>query len=349
MCLSLAAIALIALCDVVSTRHDSRIVARHSRNQSKAMHELLRSVRMAETIAGIGVWQYEYATGVQQWSDGLKRLFGIEHDAPMCEGDAETLLCASDVDLVGEMRQHASELGPFTLQFNFNRFNGEPRRIVVQACNLRHVDGKVQRVVAVVRDVSEEQGCKDEVLCEWDTSPEHSPPSLEARTAFNSQVPTDIDTLTGLPNRRRIMRELDQLVMDARLSHRPLVLVMFDIDHFKNYVELHGREEGDRLLQKISWLCDEQASELDVIGRVGGAEFAWIIPNSTERMALEVAERLRQSIARVSEVEKAAPVTINLGIAAIQPGDTTLSLFERADTALCEAKHSGCSPATVAA
>ena len=101
--LLLALVALAAVGNVVSSRRQVRKVTRSERSKARNMRELLRTLRMAESIAGIGVWQYDPASGVQQWSDGLKRLFGIEEPEAFVEGDAETLLFSNNVNLVGKV------------------------------------------------------------------------------------------------------------------------------------------------------------------------------------------------------------------------------------------------------
>ena len=116
--LILAVVALAALVNVAFARRQVRNVTRAERERAQNMRELLRTIRMAESIAGIGVWQFDPATGVQQWSDGLKRLFGIEHNDAFVEGDAETLLFANNINLVGKVREFAGAAEPFTLQFD---------------------------------------------------------------------------------------------------------------------------------------------------------------------------------------------------------------------------------------
>ncbi|MHA7818022.1 MAG: diguanylate cyclase [Erythrobacter sp.] len=349
VCFVLAVVALAAVCNVIATRREARKVARTSRKRSDALKELLRSLRMAECIAGIGMWQYDYETGIQQWSDGLKRLFGIDQDAQLCAGDAETVLCVNDVDLVGRIKQHAHRVEPFSFRFELPASDGAMRMIEVEACNLRNTDDQVLRVVAVVRDVTGE--IAETGGLELSHEDEHAlPPSASAPCESERQMmPSTVDKLTGLANRRQLMRELDRHVLDARLSLKPLVLVMFDIDHFKRVNDNYGRGEGDLILQRVARLAQEQAREADLVGRVGGEEFGWIIPQATDGMARIMTERLRQAIARGSGVGSIAPVTISLGFASIHTGDTALSLFARADAALYDAKHSGRNRVRVAA
>lgn len=348
MCFVLAVVALVAVCNVVSLRREARGASRRARRRGDALRELLHSMRMAESMAGIGVWQYDYLTEVQQWSDGLKRLFGLDPDAHLCAGDAETVLFVNDIDLVGRIRGHCDKLEPFVLRFEIQGNEGSPRTIEVQACNLRNADNAVVRVVAVVRDVTEEPGRQDSPDRSWQDAQGFAS-TAAAPSSRRPPMPDEIDPLTGLADRRLVMRELDRHVLDARLALKPLVLVMFDIDHFKRVNDAHGRSEGDLILRKVARIAREQSREGDLVGRIGGQEFAWIIVQATDGMARVMTERLRQAIARESGVGSIAPVTISLGFASIHTGDSALTLFARADAALYDAKHSGRNRVRVAA
>jgi diguanylate cyclase (GGDEF)-like protein len=315
-----------------------RAAARVARLQREGLHDLLRTMRMAEQVTGIGVWQYDPATGTQRWSDGLKRLFGIEDDEPFVPGDAETLLLANAVDLTGQIRAHTELREPYTLTFDLGSFDGGERSIAVHACNLRDATGALLRVVAVMRDVTEQSTRERER--ERDGAQATAP--TEADTAADqAHMLGEIDPLTGIANRRRVMHELDRMVMRARISQMPLGLVLFDIDHFKKLNDAHGRPEGDRVLQQVAHIAAETAREIDLVGRVGGEEFAWIMPGANESMARIMSEKLRQAIARGSAVGQIPPVTISLGFATALSDDTALSLFARSDAALHEAKQAG--------
>jgi len=339
-CLALGLLALSACVNVFTARRASRDAARLARSRALGMKELLRTMRMAESIAGIGVWQYDPSTGAQQWSEGLKKLFGIDADEEFVEGDAETLLFANDVDLIGKVRERQEEREPYDLQFDIYGFDGVPRTISVHACNLLDSYGGVQRVVAVVRDATE-QVERERAL---ETSREQA-----IDQAREARILAETDSLTGLANRRRVMSELDRLVIDARVTSMPLVLVMFDIDRFKRVNDTYGHPAGDEVLQKVARLAGSQVREGDLIGRVGGEEFVWIIPGASDGMARIMSERLRQTIAKESGAGSVPNVTISLGYTALQPGDTALSMFARADSALYEAKHSGRNRVRVAA
>jgi len=329
---ALGLVSMAAVGKVVAARRETRKAARLARKRARSMADLLRTVRMAETIAGIGIWQFDPKTGTQQWSDGLKRLFGIDAAEQFVEGDAETLLFANDIDLIGKVEERADEVEPYTLQFDIYGYDGVAHSISVQACNLMGGDGSVHRVVAVVRDNT------DQVIRERELESKRIEAIDEARHARKL---AETDALTGLANRRRVMRELDRIVMNARVTQMPLVMVMFDIDHFKKVNDTHGHPAGDKVLQRVARLANGQSRRGDVVGRIGGEEFVWIIPGASDGMARVMIERLRQVIASDSGVDPVSNITVSLGYTGIQAGDTALSLFARADGALYDAKNSG--------
>ncbi|MDY7097757.1 MAG: GGDEF domain-containing protein [Pseudomonadota bacterium] len=338
--LALAVVAAAAVSGVVGTRRKLRQSARKSRHHAESMEELLRTVRMAENIADLGVWQYDPKTGRQFWSDGMRRLFGVDHDEEFVAGDAETLLFANDIDLIGDVMERSGERLPFALQYEIHGFEGLPRLLSVQGCNLHSQGGAVDRVVAVVRDVTD-QVSRERAL---ETSREAA--MIEARRAREL---AETDPLTGLANRRRVMCELDRMILSSRTSDEPLVLILFDIDHFKSVNDTYGHPEGDRVLQRVAELAHGQARDGDLVGRIGGEEFVWIIPGVNGPQAEALAERLRAVVSHKSAVGAVPGVTVSAGLAVLEPSDTSLTIFSRADAALYDAKHAGRNLVQVAA
>lgn len=341
LCGALALVALVAIHRVVSARKTTRAVSRDARARAEALREFLETVRVAEKIAGIGIWQYDPCSGQQQWSGGMKRLFGIDEGEEFVAGDAETLLFAHDIDLVTRVSQHAAETQPFTLEFDLDGFGADSRAIAVQACNLMDAEGGVRRVVAVVREV-DGQGRKRHDQAAGRRAPWYHGRDVITATAF-------CDPLTGLANRQLLMAELDRRVMDARINEMPLVLVMFEIDHFAQINASNKSDAGDRLLRMVAQLARVQARDTDLISRVGNSEFAWIVPGTSDRMARIMTERLRHAIAQGTTISDGPAATISVGYAALKPDDTALSLFARVDGALWEARSTGCNRVRMAA
>jgi diguanylate cyclase (GGDEF)-like protein len=153
-----------------------------------------------------------------------------------------------------------------------------------------------------------------------------------------------IDWLTGLYNRRQFESlALAELARSQRYM-RPLTLMMLDIDHFKKINDTYGHATGDRVLQALATVCLATKRDADIAGRLGGEEFALLLPETTGSAAAQFAERLRQQIrdcAPVVDGEK-LPLTVSIGIAsALLTSSGIQPLLNNADQALYDAKRSG--------
>lgn len=152
------------------------------------------------------------------------------------------------------------------------------------------------------------------------------------------------DSLTFLPNRKRIISDLQREVMFSDRYGAPLAISLVDIDHFKNINDSYGHVAGDEVLRKLAIELRDHIRHPDVIGRYGGEEFLVVLPHSTDKAAVEQAERLRkhvQSLAIPSNGEEIR-LTISLGIAQYRPHREDWQTFlSRADAALYKAKNGG--------
>jgi diguanylate cyclase (GGDEF)-like protein/PAS domain S-box-containing protein len=162
-----------------------------------------------------------------------------------------------------------------------------------------------------------------------------------------------VDYLTNLSNRRYFM-ELAEAELSRSLRYQsPLALLMIDIDHFKLINDSYGHKTGDMVLQKLSDLLKQSLREVDILGRIGGEEFAILLPESKLENAIEVAERLRVQIANAKLLEaqgKALCITVSVGVAMLDIKNKNLDvLFNQADEALYKAKNSGRNCVCVAA
>jgi diguanylate cyclase (GGDEF)-like protein len=153
------------------------------------------------------------------------------------------------------------------------------------------------------------------------------------------------DPLTGLANRRQFQERLRQDMAQHRRHGTPGSLVMLDLDHFKQVNDTHGHATGDLVLMEAADRVKAALRPSDVAARIGGEEFAVLLPDSDIGNAVTVAERLRSAL---TELVVFAPdgrpvsVTASIGVAAWQHDDRDeRDLLERADQALYAAKHAG--------
>lgn len=154
------------------------------------------------------------------------------------------------------------------------------------------------------------------------------------------------DPLTQLANRKFFDTSLDAAIAEARSRNEPLSLMMTDIDHFKHFNDMFGHLTGDQVLKLVALAVKQNVKGQDSAARYGGEEFAVILPNTVLRSAITVAEHIRRAVMtkelmKRSTGEHLGRVTVSIGVATLQNGDTPQSLIERADGCLYAAKHHG--------
>jgi diguanylate cyclase (GGDEF)-like protein len=164
--------------------------------------------------------------------------------------------------------------------------------------------------------------------------------------AHNAKIRNDLyamattDHLTGAANRLRFVEVLHYEVAQNARHRIPLSLVLFDVDHFKRVNDDHGHDEGDRVLVEICRSIGGQIRATDLLARYGGEEFVVLLPNTTLRDALHLAEKFRQNL-RSPRPGPDLQVTASFGVAQFEDGETSESLLKRVDLALYDAKQAG--------
>jgi diguanylate cyclase (GGDEF)-like protein len=156
----------------------------------------------------------------------------------------------------------------------------------------------------------------------------------------------ETDPLTGLYNRRYFHHISRKHVEKAITEHMPISIFLFDIDHFKQYNDSNGHEEGDKLLMELSQLVREYTRKTSVVARYGGEEFIVLLPGIPATEAFKYAERLREVIASHSfphrEGQPFGFLSISGGIATFPDHERSIqSVIRLADEALYKAKNSG--------
>jgi diguanylate cyclase (GGDEF)-like protein len=165
-----------------------------------------------------------------------------------------------------------------------------------------------------------------------------------ARTADQLEKLATTDSLTGLCNRRQFVALADREVGRFRRYGRPLSMLVLDIDKFKAVNDRFGHDVGDQMIQHVGNLCEENKRNPDAVARVGGEEFAILLPETDLESSCIVAERLRRMVAErpLETGGMRVPVTISVGVAELNPAMTgTSDLMKLADRMLYEAKRSG--------
>ncbi|NMG55470.1 GGDEF domain-containing protein [Aromatoleum aromaticum] len=153
------------------------------------------------------------------------------------------------------------------------------------------------------------------------------------------------DPLTGILNRRRFTELTTQEIHRAHRLRHPLTLIMLDIDWFKRINDAFGHTVGDCVIQSLASACASELREIDILGRLGGEEFAVVLPELGASGSLEVAERLRQKVEGLQITLNDGRIvrfTCSLGVAVLKDTDQSPdTLLVRADNALYRAKRDG--------
>ena len=178
---------------------------------------------------------------------------------------------------------------------------------------------------------------------------ESSIPAIEnARRYGEARKLAETDALTGLYNQRYFHETLRREVLRAQRYERNLALIVFDVDDFKTINDQIGHLAGDRVLAQAADRLREAVRSVDVAARIGGDEFAVILPESSSDDADQLYRRVQSSMRGTTLGPDADRLRLSAGIAELQHGDTAAGLFERADGALYRAKDLGKDRADVA-
>jgi diguanylate cyclase (GGDEF)-like protein len=332
-CALLIAVLLVAaLMPVVRLVRVNRDLRARLLRRDRSLARSLAFVDMAEQLAEFGRWRAR-PNGAPEWSQGLCRITGFP--AGMTP-DFDTQ-CAMMPDggraFFDALEQHKRDRAPFAFEFETFRVDGERRvlRVIVRN-DFDEATGKLVQWEGVAIDVTEDRRRLAALAKERGEA---------LAIAQEATRLAETDPLTGLANRRRTMAEADRAALDAARGGAPLVLLLFDIDHFKSVNDRYGHPAGDATLVRVAELARGALRSPDLVGRIGGEEFLCVLPGADLMQARACAERLRSVVGGHSATPGGPAVTISIGFAEWRRGDSALSLFARADAALYAAKDAG--------
>jgi len=152
------------------------------------------------------------------------------------------------------------------------------------------------------------------------------------------------DTMTGLLNRRAFFDICDEEMIDASSNGTKLTCLIVDIDFFKKINDTYGHDMGDKVIKIVATLMIENTRTIDFVGRIGGEEFAILMPKTDKEDAFQIADRLRENIAKHEILlnNDTVHITVSIGLSYLNSEDKNIhTLLKRADTALYDAKDSG--------
>ncbi|MDD5177255.1 MAG: diguanylate cyclase [Sterolibacterium sp.] len=314
---------------LVKGRFDSDSLARAIRyaiSRARLEQRLIQSEARLRTVADY-TYDWEYWIGpqheIRHMSPSCERISGYSRSEFVADPELlERIVHPDDRALMAAHKHDASSREMGDVDFRIVRRDGEIRWIAHACTAVRGLDGEYIGQRVSNRDITERK-------------------RLEAELREQSIT----DTLTGLPNRRHFFARLeDELARVKRLDTLHASVLMLDLDLFKRVNDEYGHFTGDAVLIHFAALLREQLRKIDSGGRVGGEEFAIVLPGADQGAASIFAERLRQKVAETPLVQNGEKilVTVSIGISELNTADTSAdAVLIRADEALYRAKKKG--------
>lgn len=243
----------------------------------QAMRDSEERFRLAAHAAGLGIWDYDVLEDRREWSSELKSLFGFDADTVPSVPMAFGCVVPEDRGLVEPMfaAVHAGDTDvSFKTTFRIRRADdGAERWLSTGGWQTFTDNGRLSRVLITVRDVTEER-------------------TADARIRWTALH----DALTQLPNRSHFNQMLDSAIENARADGRGLALLLLDIDRLKEANDLIGHDAGDLLLQTFAARARDIVGSRGTVARVGGDEFAVLMPDADEAIMQDVTSRLMHNL-----------------------------------------------------
>ena len=295
--------------------------------ESARRFELLRTdpqryAEMVRFVSRFGIYWLDRSGVIRSWNLGAQNITGFDpaeiigkpFSALFSERALQEGVPQKALALAHTNRHHRDEQSR-------RHFNGSELFVFSTLDSLRAESGEVTGYVDVFLDVTE-QKARDAVLYRQATR----------------------DPLTGCSNRGHFIEVATQEIERARRFSEPLSVLLLDIDHFKNINDTYGHEIGDQAIMLLSRTCAEFVRKIDTVGRIGGEEFAVLLPRANKEPAYEMAQRLRQKIAEqhILLPQRNLGYTVSIGVASLRSYTRDFAeLLRNADTALYKAKRLG--------
>ncbi|MET3998723.1 diguanylate cyclase [Marinobacterium sp. MBR-109] len=292
------------------------VTAQH--RAEEALKESERSLRRAQRIGAVGSWEYHFADQSLTWSEETYRIFSVTPEQTPDYALFISRVHPDDRELVDSAWHGAMQGERYDLEHRI--LAGGEVRWVREMADFEHDEAGVLRATGMVQDITS-QKLREQELHRLATS----------------------DALTGLANRRYFMERLEQERARAVRFNTRCGLMMIDLDHFKQINDQFGHATGDRVLKAFAETATAQLRQIDIIGRIGGEEFAVLLPGTDLAGTEVLAERLRLAVEAISLADiESLQVTTSIGITVITASDHEVDTpLSRADKAVYAAKGNG--------
>jgi len=310
------------------------------------------------TPLNYAVW-YEYSTGI---NPALSEAMGkrLEGDSKLDDDDIEKLYikyvseCNLDVQRVlrEDVQQMLGKLSSFTEETDKQAHQfGDHLQVYGNTLKQKLDESKLGALINdMAGDTDKMLGSIQALHQELEASKQQVEKLHQELQSARGEALTD--PLTGILNRRGFETRAKQIFVEQATLAKGLCMLMLDIDHFKNINDTYGHLFGDKVIRTIAATLKSKVRGEDTVARLGGEEFAVILPTTDIAGARSVAENIRQSIERgkirrLDTQEPVGGITISIGIAAYTNGINSVDLLDQADKALYVSKKTGRNKSTV--
>jgi diguanylate cyclase (GGDEF)-like protein len=326
----------------VIARVKTHVMLNHSLQEMKRIAEALlkseASLKIAQAIAHLGHWEWDPHAGQFDWSEETFRIFGFE--PKKCPTNYDAFIQAvhpDDRERVASCLGHIGTGSGFDIEYRIVLPDGEIRVVHCKSQVVNLGDDQHPRILGTIQYFpQQEQGTMLGIIQDIT---EHK------KLEWQLEQQANTDFLTGCASRRHFESAAGHEILRIHRYGGELSVLMLDLDHFKLINDQHGHPAGGQTLKKLGEERHGVLREVDVIGRLGGEEFAIMLPETDGNRALEVAQRLCQAIAATQVLlptQETIHFTASIGVASFIPSDTQIDpLLNRADAALYKAKQAG--------
>ena len=297
----------------------------HSRAEVTRLKE--REQLFSALLASVNsvLWAFDWqAQRMVYVSPAYERIFGRSAALLLADyNEWRNCIYPDDLDYAQSTLQEVLERGAIEQrEYRILRADGEVRWLSDKCFVSQHSDaGLPLMIVGIAEDITDKK---------------------HLETELHRLATTDV--LTQSSNRRYFFDSAEQAFRDCKATSTPLAFLLLDVDDFKKINDVYGHQVGDVVLQRIAQSGAGALRRGDLFGRIGGEEFAVLLPGCDENMARQIGERLQREVQRLrfNEAEQFFSVTISQGLTLLQPDDQNLSaLYSRSDAALYQAKRTG--------
>lgn len=306
-------------------QEEAMLALLHSRAEVQRLKE--REQLFSALLASVNsvFWAFDWqAQRMVYVSPAYERIFGRSAALLLADyGEWRNCIYPDDLDYAQSSLQEVRERGAIEhREYRILRADGEVRWLSDKCFVSQQSDaGLPLMIVGIADDITDKK---------------------HLETELHRLATTDV--LTQSSNRRYFFDSAEQAFRDCKASSTSLAFLLLDVDDFKKINDVYGHQVGDVVLQRIAQSGAGALRRGDLFGRIGGEEFAVLLPGCDENMARQIGERLQREVQRLrfNEAEHYFSVTISQGLTLLQPDDQNLSaLYSRADAALYQAKRTG--------